>query len=349
MSSAVAAVRPARPPNTLGLFGPAPELTETAWLVAGLYDDRRYELRADRSLVLLERYLEPGRAHRPEWRSFLRGEYGAPSWRPWARLEWRADESEGAYEGEPPIERESGPLFDLGLALRAPEPVALRWGVDPGKLVDWALFRPIPEPEPLAIAPRRPCPPWKAPPKVTVVRYDGAEADRFALVDCDGAIAPEAMDRLAVLARPPGTPRPELPLPLEPVGDAEPGEWLPRVRLLHPRMVWVVEKVAEAFPGRSIYVMSGYRRDGHGGLHQKGRALDLFVSGVPNEQLFSFCKSLRDVGCGFYPNNKFVHVDIRPYGTPRVLWVDVSTPGSPSQYVDGWGDLVPPGSAWVPR
>jgi hypothetical protein len=64
--------------------------------------------------------------------------------------------------------------------------------------------------------------------------------------------------------------------------------------------------------------------------------------------VFRFCRTLRDVGCGYYPNGTFVHVDVRPWGSPRVRWVDAARPGEPSRYVDGWPGIVEPGSAWVP-
>jgi len=53
------------------------------------------------------------------------------------------------------------------------------------------------------------------------------------------------------------------------------------------------------------------------------------------------------VGCGYYPNGSFVHVDVRPYATGRVVWVDASRPGEPSRYVDGWPAVVAPGQAWL--
>ncbi len=202
-----------------------------------------------------------------------------------------------------------------------------------------------PAPEPVSVAPAKPCPAWRAPRPVTVMRYAG-ESDRFALTDCEGAITDDALDRLSVLARPPQAPRPELPLPIEPEAGEE---WLPQVRLLDPRLLWFVQQIAQAFPRRALVLMSGYRADAHSGLHQKGKALDLYVQGIENEELFAFCKSLRDVGCGYYPENRFVHVDVRPYATGRVLWVDVSRPGTPSQYVDGWPGVAEPGSVWLGR
>lgn len=210
----------------------------------------------------------------------------------------------------------------------------------------WNLAEHAPEPEALSVSMREPCPTWRAPRPVRVARYDG-EAATLPLIDCDGGVAPDAIDVLSVLMRPPGAPRPELPLPFEPSPDAGPGEWLPQVKLIEPRLIWVLQQVAEAFPRRTLYVMSGYRQSGHS-FHGKGKALDLFVQGVPNEQLFELCRRLRDVGCGYYPNNKFVHIDVRPYGTDRVLWVDDSLPGAPSHYLDGFEGVLEPGRAWVP-
>jgi Bacterial protein of unknown function (DUF882) len=212
----------------------------------------------------------------------------------------------------------------------------------------WSLGDSVPAPASLSVSTRGPCPKWRAPRPVTLARYDGAERATLPLIDCDGGVAPDAIDVVSVLSRGPGAPRPELPLPFEPSADAGPGEWLPHVKLIDPRLIWVLSQVAQAFPRRTLYIMSGYRQNGHSGFHGKGKALDLFVAGVSNEQVFGFCRSLRDVGCGYYPNSKFVHIDVRPYGTDRVLWVDDSSPGAPSRYLDGYPGVLGPGLAWVP-
>ena len=65
---------------------------------------------------------------------------------------------------------------------------------------------------------------------------------------------------------------------------------------------------------------------------------------VPNEQLFNICRKLDDIGCGFYPNSKFVHIDIRRPGTGHAYWIDISGPGEPSHYVDGWPGVVEGGA-----
>jgi hypothetical protein len=191
----------------------------------------------------------------------------------------------------------------------------------------------------------RPCPRWKAPRPLTVARYAG-ESESLPLFDCDGAIAPEVIDRLSVLARAPETPRPLIPLP-ESAEGARPGEWLPGLHLLDPRLVWVLGEIQSAFPNHRVVIMSGYRPDAHTSNHKLGKALDLYVEGVANEDLFGLCRTLSDVGCGFYPNNVFVHFDVRRFGSGKVAWVDVSEPGGVSRYVDGWPAVLPPGVGWL--
>jgi len=333
-----AALRKAhRQPLELNAFGPTQPLTETAWLVARVGQNRRFDLGSDSLLGLLERFVEPARNRAPEWRSFWHGRFGRNNFLMYPKLVWLGAVEGVGSAGEPSLEAaESSWSFEL----RGPDQIQPFDISHADVLPDWSLDVRAPEPDFFGINQRQYCPRWKSPRPVSVVRYDGQEYTRMALVDCDGAIAADALDRLSVLARPPATPKPEMPLPLEPDEDALGGEWLPRVKLLHPRLIWAVQKIAEAFPNRSIFIMSGYRRDAHGSYHQKGRALDLYVTGVENEDLFRYCHTLSDVGCGYYPNSKFVHVDVRPYGTHRVAWVDVSQPGAPAQYVTSWPGLL---------
>jgi hypothetical protein len=198
--------------------------------------------------------------------------------------------------------------------------------------------------------PGKPVPDWRCRRRpVLFVRY-GAEQSAFDLVHCDGAVAAGALDRLSIMMRPPESPSPGELLPDEPEVDAwSRGEWVASVRLAHPRLLWALQKISDAFPRRTIYVFSGYRpappgTRGHSSMHASARAIDIKVMGVPNAALFKVCRTLDDVGCGFYPNSKFVHVDVRRPATGRAFWVDVSGPGEPSRYVDAWPGVVDSGA-----
>lgn len=251
---------------------------------------------------------------RPRESAFFRGSYGAERWSLVPRLSLD-DRAIGAGLPSPTI---SAPL--LG-------------GDDSHLSLDLLATSRTPSPRACA---RRP---------LTIGRY-GAEQDTFSLLSCDGEVLPDAIDRLSVLLRPPGVERPELPLPEDPDPDARSrGEWVPGVRLVAPRLLWLLEQVGEAFPRKAIYVMSGYRAGGHEGQHKKGRAIDLYVVGVPNEKLFKFCKRLPDAGCGYYPNSLFVHFDVRKPASGKASWIDVSGPGQPSQYVDTWPPTAASGAA----
>ncbi len=193
---------------------------------------------------------------------------------------------------------------------------------------------------------------------VTFVRY-GAENDRFDLVRCDGSTAPFALDRLSVLARPPEAARPtDGLLPDEPDEAAWNlhHEWVDGVRIMHPRLLWALQKLSDAFPWKAVYIYSGYRPlaevhdgSGHMSLHAMGRAIDISFYGVSNEDLFKACRDLPDVGCGFYPHAPFVHVDVRRAHSGQAFWVDDSAPGEPAHYVDGWPGVVENGAlSWVP-
>jgi uncharacterized protein YcbK (DUF882 family) len=101
-----------------------------------------------------------------------------------------------------------------------------------------------------------------------------------------------------------------------------------------PRLVALVGQVANHFGSRKLEVISGFRPysptqyTAHSN-HNVGKALDFRVVGVPNEVLRDYCKTLHNVGVGYYPNSTFVHLDVRD--TPAT-WIDFSRPGEPPRY-----------------
>lgn len=103
---------------------------------------------------------------------------------------------------------------------------------------------------------------------------------------------------------------------------------------IDPRLLSLLAVVSDHFGSRKIEVISGFRPytptqyTPHSN-HNVGKAIDFRVAGVPNEVLRDFCRTLRNVGCGYYPNSTFVHMDVRP---TSAFWIDYSKPGEPPRY-----------------
>ncbi len=200
------------------------------------------------------------------------------------------------------------------------------------------------------LPPERPVVDWRCRRRPVLLTRTEGESDRLELVRCDGSMAPEALDRLSILARPPDVPRPAgllLPDEPDPIAWGKHREWSSGVRVMHPRLVWALQQIADAFPHRAITIYSGYRPHaevndarGHKSLHASGRALDIAVHRVENTELFRVCAKLRGVGCGFYPHNKFIHLDVRRAEAGEAFWVDASLPGEPAKYVTDYPGLV---------
>jgi uncharacterized protein YcbK (DUF882 family) len=104
-----------------------------------------------------------------------------------------------------------------------------------------------------------------------------------------------------------------------------------RTVLLHPRLLLMLQKVADEFPGHRFEIISGHRlaERGYHNYHNFGRALDFRLSNVDNKKLYDFILSLPNCGTGYYPNSVFVHLDVRDR---KATWVDYSGIGEASQY-----------------
>jgi Peptidase M15 len=324
-------------------------------------------------LTLLESFHEAAAEHPGGDRRYLSGAWARWRAEPWWKLAWISAPS----DGDPPAQ--------LGLARAialedAAEPEEPSFGFEPRG----AAASPIPGLAPVprwmravspgfattglsfasngfdalwSLPPSKPVRDWRCRRRpVRFVRYN-AETDMFPLLRCDGTVAPQALDRLTFMARVPEAARPGELLPDDPdPASIAKGEWLPGVHVVHPRLLWALQRVADAFPWRNVYVFSGYRPKppgakpgGHHSMHGEARAMDISVQGVRNEELFEICRKLDDIGCGFYPNSKFVHVDVRRPGTGHAFWIDISSPGEPSHYVDSWPGVIEAGAlVWDP-
>jgi uncharacterized protein YcbK (DUF882 family) len=105
----------------------------------------------------------------------------------------------------------------------------------------------------------------------------------------------------------------------------------------HPidgRLVTLLATVSDHFGGRDVNVVSGFRPYSPGQFarhsnHNEGRAIDFSIKGIANETVRDFCRTLRNVGVGYYPNSLFVHLDVRDKNT---YWVDYAAPGQAPRY-----------------
>lgn len=174
----------------------------------------------------------------------------------------------------------------------------------------------------------------KAP--VEVIR--GPELEKFQLTRCDGSIAPLAIERLSVLVRPGSAARPTVAA--AELAKKKGAEIARGIRRIDERLAYRLQSIVDHFtkPGATakLVVVSGYRPTSIGSMHATGRAIDFRLEGVKNEEVISFCKTLNDTGCGFYPNSSFVHVDVREPGAGHVAWIDASGPGETPRYVPAW-------------
>jgi hypothetical protein len=173
----------------------------------------------------------------------------------------------------------------------------------------------------------------------------GLEGQTLPMLDCHARPIEASREALSVLARPWGSAKPVFTV--EKAGAPTGAPHVAKGRktaappphvagLLDKGLLARVDAIAHRFPGRPISLVSGYRPQSRGSLHQSARALDLRVAGVTNEELVAFCKTLPDTGCGYYPNSSFVHVDVRNPGTGGVTWIDASGPGETPHYVKQW-------------
>ena len=176
----------------------------------------------------------------------------------------------------------------------------------------------------------------------------GTEKAKVALTTCDGKATTAALTALTSIARPHGVAKPDL----EAVADGDSAKKAAQkagLKVADPGLVTRLQAIADHFQGKRISVVSGYRPTAKSGYHKDARALDVHVDGVKNEDLVTYCRSLSDTGCGYYPKSSFVHVDVRPKGTGHVYWIDASGPGEAAKYVAAWPPPKDTEATVIPR
>ncbi|HXX68636.1 MAG TPA: DUF882 domain-containing protein [Polyangiaceae bacterium] len=106
-----------------------------------------------------------------------------------------------------------------------------------------------------------------------------------------------------------------------------------------PRVLGLVYRIQTHFRVPEIRVVSGYRvpKPASRSNHGRGRAVDLIVPGIVDEDVAAFVRELGFVGVGIYPSSQFVHVDVRPRS---YFWVDFSRPHARNREHAILGDLA---------
>ncbi len=87
-----------------------------------------------------------------------------------------------------------------------------------------------------------------------------------------------------------------------------------REHLIHPRLMRTLQVMSDRYGGRVISVLSGYRPPRAGASashHNRGEAVDIRVEGVALRDVWTFCQSLRNLGCGLYARGNYLHLDVR--------------------------------------
>jgi hypothetical protein len=173
--------------------------------------------------------------------------------------------------------------------------------------------------------------------KAAIEIVSGSESESLPLERCDGKAIPASVDKLSILARPASAAKPKEPLAAD---KAHGSEIAPGIHRLDPRLAERLQLVADHFKKdgetTKIVLVTASKSRNAGSYHASGRAIDFRVEGAEDEAVASFCKTVQDTGCGFYPNAGFVHMDVRDAGTGHVAWIDVSKAGEAPKYVTAW-------------
>ncbi len=108
-------------------------------------------------------------------------------------------------------------------------------------------------------------------------------------------------------------------------------------RKINRRLLKLLAKTSDHFGGRTMVVVSGYRpyspkQFTPNSRHNHAAAVDFRIVGVPNRAVYTYCLHFSKVGCGYYPNSLFIHMDVRKHKTQ---WVDYSRPGEAPRYARG--------------
>jgi hypothetical protein len=96
-----------------------------------------------------------------------------------------------------------------------------------------------------------------------------------------------------------------------------------KIHAIAPHLLDLVYRAMRHFDAPLVHLVSGYRADRAGSRHTQGRAIDMVLPGVSNEELADYVRTFGFVGVGVYPKSGFVHLDVRD---ASFFWLDDSLP-----------------------
>lgn len=102
------------------------------------------------------------------------------------------------------------------------------------------------------------------------------------------------------------------------------------VRAVDPRLYEQLSRIQDAFGGKEIELVSGFRfAERNSSRHYHASAMDIRIKGVSIREMYAMAESLDagGMGIGIYPHSGFIHVDYRAPGEPSYRWTDYSGPG----------------------
>lgn len=102
-----------------------------------------------------------------------------------------------------------------------------------------------------------------------------------------------------------------------------------RLKRIPERLLWYLYFVSQRFDA-PLEIVSGYRsRERRSSRHRHMRAVDFRIRGVNPRTIWTWAKRFDNVGLGWYPKSKFVHLDVRK---KSAYWIDDSGPGQRARY-----------------
>ena len=121
-----------------------------------------------------------------------------------------------------------------------------------------------------------------------------------------------------------------------------------RERHIDRGLLAMIADLSTHYPGKTIEFISAYRgnrEESKTSPHRAGRALDFRIPGVALTEIRDYLWTrYSEVGIGYYPERKFIHMDHRP-GETDMSWTEIN---GNNHYHPAWADAARRGGKLKP-